>query len=295
MPSGVRSRPRVLSPPATMSNTPQNAAQLIACVEGYQSCAVAFSAGVDSTVVAKAAQLALGDRALAVTGVGPALAEGELEESRQLAALIRIQHVEVPTAEITQPGYIANGHDRCYHCKTELYTHVERVARERGLSTIANGANIDDQGDYRPGMQAAKEFAVHCPLVECGFDKAAVRDLAAYWSLPVADKPASPCLASRIAYGQEVTPERLRRIDLAEQHLRSLGLREVRVRLHAGELARIEAPAELFALLADSEVRQEMIVRCKELGFKFVTLDVAGFQSGSLNTLIPVEALNVKK
>lgn len=278
-----------------MPNPTQLAAQLTACIAEYGSVAVAFSAGVDSTVVAKAAQNALGDQAVAVTGIGPALAEGELQQSRQLATLIGIRHVEAPTAEITQPGYIANGHDRCYHCKTELYTHVERVAREQGIATIANGANIDDRGDYRPGMQAASEFSVRSPLVECGMDKTAVRKLAAHWQLPVADKPASPCLASRIAYGVEVTPERLRRIDLAEQYLRALGLAEVRVRLHPGDLARIEAPAELFGLLADGTVRTELTERFKQLGFKFVTLDVAGFQSGSLNTLILVEALTAQR
>ena len=274
-----------------MSTALQQADALVATLHAYGSCAVAFSAGVDSTVVAKAARLALGDRAIAVTGVGPALAEGELDDARELAARIGIKHVEQPTDEIDRAGYIANAPDRCLHCKTELYDHVRRVADDRGIVVIANGANVDDQGDYRPGMQAAANYDVRSPLVECGLTKADVRRLASHWRLPVADKPASPCLASRIAYGVEVTPERLRRIDLAEQHLRALGFVEVRVRLHEGEVARIEAPAELLEKLTEEQVRTTLLGRFAELGFKFTTIDLAGFQSGSLNTLVPIEKL----
>jgi uncharacterized protein len=270
----------------------QQREQLLATLAGYGSCVVAFSGGVDSAVVAKVAQLALGESAVAVTGVGEALAAGELEEAREVARLIGIRHLERETEELARPGYVENSPTRCYHCKTELYTHLEDVARELGFAVIVNGANVDDLGDYRPGMTAAREHQVRSPLAECGFTKQDVRQLAAEWELPVWDKPATPCLASRIAYGQQVTPERLRMIDAAEQHLRSLGLREVRVRYHEGDLARLEVPAAAIARLAEESIRTALVSRLYELGFKFVTLDLAGFRSGSLNTLVPAESLS---
>lgn len=263
--------------------------QLLSQLASYGSCAVAFSGGVDSAVVAKAAQLALGENAVAVTGVGDALAEGELETARKLAKLVGIRHLERTTEELARPGYVENSSSRCYYCKTELYEHIEEVANELGLATIVNGANVDDLGDYRPGMQAAREHEVRSPLAACGFTKQDVRDLAAEWQLPVWDKPATPCLASRIAYGQEVTPERLRMIDAAEQHLRGLGLREVRVRYHEGDLARIEVPAEAIAIIVDKATRRELVARLQELGFKFIALDLMGFRSGSLNTLVQLK------
>lgn len=276
------------------------AEQLLDSLRGLGSCAVAFSAGVDSTVVSKAARLALGDGAVAVIGIGPALPAGELEAARDLAGQIGIRLIEQPTAEIDNADYQANATDRCYHCKTELYTHVERVAADLGLAAILNGANADDTGDHRPGMRAADEHAVRSPLLECGLDKAAVRELARHWGLPVWDKPAAPCLASRIAYGQQVTPERLAMVDAAEQRLRSLGLRPVaqqgvRVRYHEGDLARLEVPADAIATLAAPEVRVALVRDLLALGFKRVTLDLAGFESGSLNTLVPIESLTLPK
>ncbi|MEN0109501.1 MAG: ATP-dependent sacrificial sulfur transferase LarE [Planctomycetota bacterium] len=279
-----------------MNEPASDADRLVETVRACGSCAVAFSAGVDSTVVAAAAKRALGDRAVAVVGVGPALAEGELYAARELADLIGIKLVEAPTGEIALPGYRANTPDRCYHCKTELYTHVERVAAERGLAVIANGANADDTGDHRPGMRAADEFAVRSPLLECGLGKEAVRAIARLWGLPVADKPAAPCLASRIAYGEEVTPERLAMVDAAERRLRSLNLpgasaRGLRVRYHRGDVARIEVPAEAIPEVAAEAVRGPLLADLRALGFKRVTLDLAGFESGNLNTLVPVESL----
>ena len=195
--------------------------RLLALIRGYDSCAVAFSGGVDSTVVAKAAQLALGDRAIAVTGTSASLAAGELDEARTLARLIGIRHEVIETEEFAEPAYLANAPDRCYHCKTELYTQLEGVTVRFGVAVVLNGANLDDRGDYRPGMTAAAEHQVRSPLLECELSKDDVRQLAASWNMPIWDKPASPCLSSRIAYGEEVTPERVRMIDQAEQFLRS--------------------------------------------------------------------------
>jgi len=267
------------------------AERLVAAVREIGPCAVAFSAGVDSTVVAKAARLAHGDGAVAVIGVGPALPEGELDTARDLARQIGVRLVERATDEIHSPLYQANAPDRCYHCKTELYTHVERVAAELGLAAILNGANADDAGDHRPGMRAADEHAVRSPLLELGLGKQAVRDLARHWGLSVWDKPAAPCLASRLAYGQEVTPERLALVDAAERRLRELGLRELRVRYHEGDLARLEVPPDAIPRLADPAVRQPLVRDLLALGFKRVTLDLAGFESGNLNTLVPLESL----
>jgi uncharacterized protein len=264
---------------------------LLRTLAGYGSCAVAFSGGVDSAVVAKAAQLALGDASVLVTGDSAAMADGELDAARDLAERIGARHVVVPTEEFANPQYVANGSDRCYHCKTELYERIGNLADRLGVRAIVNGANADDLGDYRPGMQAASEHGVHSPLAECGFTKREVRELAAQWDLPVAEKPATPCLSSRIAYGQEVTPERLAMIDRAEQLLRSLGIRELRVRYHAGDMARIEVPLDELRDLCEPAIRERIVSELKQLGFKFVTLDLAGFHSGGLNQLISPEEL----
>lgn len=264
--------------------------RLVQLIAGYGPCVVAMSAGVDSAVVAKAARLALGDRALAVTGVSASLADGELDEARRLACLIGIRHQEIATNELDNADYVRNAPDRCFHCKTELYSHLAALARQTN-ALVLNGANVDDQGDYRPGMLAAAERSVRSPLVECGLTKAEVRQLAAHWGLPVWDKPATPCLSSRLAYGEEVTPERLAMIDRAEQYLRGLGLRDLRVRYHRGDLARIEVPASAIVRLAEPQVREQLAARLRELGFKFITLDLEGLRSGSFNQLITTDSL----
>ena len=268
-----------------------HAERLIDTIRGYGSCAVAFSAGVDSTVVAKAAQLALADRAVAVTGSSESLPEGELEAARELARQIGIRHEILQTAEMAAAGYVQNGPDRCYFCKTELYTQIERLADQLGVATIANGANLDDISDYRPGMTAAAEHRVRSPLVECGFRKADVRALAAEWGLSIWDKPAAPCLSSRVAYGEEVTSERLAMIDRAEQYLRGLGLREVRVRYHRGDMARLEVPPDAIEQLCQPAARAALAAELRRLGFRYITLDLEGFRSGSQNlVLVPLAA-----
>jgi uncharacterized protein len=263
--------------------------RLMTALSAWGRVAVAFSGGVDSAVVACAAQRACGAAAVAVTADSPSLAAGELDAARQIAARIGIRHVVIRTNEFARPGYQRNAGDRCYYCKTELYSQLEGRAAELGVDVIVNGANVDDQGDYRPGMRAATEHAVRSPLIEAGFTKSDVRSLAQEWDLPVWDKPASPCLSSRIAYGVEVTPERVRRVDDAEQFLReSLGIRELRVRLEANDLARIELPLDSVPLLVSPETRLQVTERLRSLGFRYVTLDLEGFRSGSLNAALPL-------
>jgi uncharacterized protein len=276
--------------------TPELAAKrdrLLAVLGGLPGAAVAFSGGIDSTVVAKAAFLALGERAVAVTADSPSVPRSELAEAKGLARLIGIRHVVVTTEEFDNPDYQKNDGTRCYHCKTELYSTVERLLPDLGVSVVVSGANLDDRGDYRPGLVAAAEHAVRHPLQEAGFTKADVRALARSWGLPTWDKPAAPCLSSRLAPGLAVTPERTRRVEAAEAFLRSLGLRECRVRHHEGDLARVEVPIAEVARLAAEPVRGELARELRRLGFKFVTLDLDGFRSGSLNELVPLELRRV--
>ena len=264
------------------------AEKLVKHILSYESCAIAYSGGVDSAVVAQAARFALGDQAIAITGVSPSLAQDELEFARHLALQIGIEHVELDTHEASNPDYIANAPDRCFHCKSELYRVLANYADAHELSTLVNGTIIDDLGDYRPGLAAAEKASVRSPLAECKFDKQAVRLVAQYWGLEVWDKPASPCLASRIAYGQQVLPERLKMVDKAEQLLLQLGMRECRVRYHEGDLARIEVPVEEISILGEPHIREWLTRELLEIGFRYVTVDLAGFRSGSLNVGLPV-------
>lgn len=251
--------------------------------------AVALSGGVDSSLVAKAAVLVFGDHAVAVTADSPSVPRAELDTAKQIAMLVGIRHEVIVTNEFTNPNYLRNQGDRCYHCKSELYDRIIEILPRLGVSTVCSGANMDDLGDYRPGLTAAAERKVYHPLQVAGFSKADVRELARHWGLPVADKPASPCLSSRLAPGVAVTPERTGMIEQAETFLRSLGLRDGRVRFHEGELARIEVPVGDLARLAETGVREAISAKFRELGFRFVTLDLEGFRSGSMNGLVPLD------
>jgi uncharacterized protein len=276
----------------TAELTPELAARrdrLLEVLRGLDSVAVAFSGGIDSTVVVQAAYLALSDRAVAITADSPSVPRAEIATAEQLARAIGIHHRVVATEEFSDPSYVRNDGSRCYFCKSELYGRIEALLPELGASVICSGANLDDQGDYRPGLLAAAEHRVRHPLQEAGFHKADVRALALAWGLPTWDKPASPCLSSRLAPGVTVTRERTGRIEAAEEYLRRLGYRECRVRLHEGELARIEVPAAELARLAEPAVRDALAAHFKELGFRYVTLDLEGFRSGNLNSLIPLE------
>ena len=256
---------------------------------GCSGAVVAFSGGVDSAVVAYAAHQALSQQALAATADSASLPRHELIEATDLAKRIGIEHRLIATQEVIDPAYLKNDSQRCFHCKSHLFQALRQLVevRDKGWWMLS-GTNRDDLGEWRPGLRAADEYGVRSPLAELGIDKSAVRALAQRWQLPVAEKPATPCLASRVAYGVSVTPERLAMIEGAEAELRKLGLASFRVRLHEGELARIEVPAGDLMRLTDAAVRERLIRRFAQLGFRFVTLDLEGFSSGSLNRLISI-------
>ena len=244
------------------------------------SVAVAFSGGVDSTLVAVAAHRVLGPKALAVTAVSPALAKRELEETVSLAARFGLPHRIIHTNEMEREGYVANSPQRCYFCKTELYSQLTELADQESIKWVVNGANTDDLGDYRPGMVAASEHRVRSPMVEVGLTKADVRVIAKILDIPIWDKPAQPCLSSRIPYGTPVTVENLSKVEQAEDYLRGLGLREVRAR-HHDRLCRIEVGEDEMDFAF--ERRKEIVSAIKKIGYLWVSIDMSGLRSGSLN------------
>ena len=241
------------------------------------SAVVAFSGGVDSTFVLAAAQRALGARAIAVTGVSPSVPAAELAEAQELARSLGVEHVLLDTKEFDDPGYVENSPRRCYHCKDELYGLLAGLAAERGFAAVVDGCNLDDLGDFRPGRQAAAEHGVLSPLVDAGFAKAEVRGASRRWGLPTWDKPAMACLASRIPHGTPVTVEALGSVEAAEAFVRGLGVRQLRVR-HHGEIARLETDEAGFDLLGQPEVRRRAVDFLKRLGYRYITLDLAGYR-----------------
>jgi len=244
---------------------------------------VAYSGGVDSAFVLAVATETLGpERVLGVTGVSESLAPYERNEAAEIAQQTGARHRELKTDELSDENYLSNPANRCYFCKSELFSKLLPLARAEGLAVVVDGSNADDVGDYRPGMQAGHERGVRSPLQEAGLTKPEIRFLAQARGLPIWDKPAAPCLSSRIPYGQRVTPEKLRQIGEAELYLRGLDLRNVRVR-HHDEVARIEVPRADMARLLDDGVAEGIVQKLKSLGFRHVTLDLQGFRSGSLN------------
>jgi len=263
-------------------------------VRGYESAVTAFSAGVDSTLVAVVAQQELGERALAVTAVSASLAPSELTDAGQLAEKLGLRHRLVSTSEVEDERYASNPVDRCYFCKTHLYTELDEVARDVGARFVLNGLNVDDLGDWRPGARAAAERSerVRSPLHEAGMGKAEIRAAALQLDLPNWDKPALACLSSRVPYGERVTPEKLARIGHAEAALRGMGFRQLRVR-HFSDRARVEiAPDELDRVSSEG-LAARIEAELHALGFEHVEIDPRGYRSGRLNEgVVPLPVLN---
>jgi uncharacterized protein len=254
--------------------------RLLAIFAEMGSVLIGFSGGVDSTLIAKAAYDALGDRALAVTGISPSLMIEEANECPKIAAHIGIPYREIRTDEMDDPNYISNPVNRCYFCKSELWDKLMPIAQEEGYAAVVDGSNVDDLGEFRPGMDAGKERNVRSPLQEAGLNKADIRAISGALGLPTWNKPSHPCLSSRIPHGTFITIEKLDQVGQAEAYLRVLGFRGFRVR-HHGEIARLELQPGDFPKMM--EQRADIVDALTAIGFRFVTLDLAGFKSGSLN------------
>ncbi|NEP88178.1 MAG: ATP-dependent sacrificial sulfur transferase LarE [Okeania sp. SIO2C2] len=254
---------------------------------------IAYSGGIDSTLVAKVAYNVLGDKALAITAISPSLLPEDLEDARIQAAVIGISHEEVETNEMENPNYTSNPINRCYFCKSELHGTLKPLALKRGYSYVVDGVNSDDLRDYRPGIQAAKERGARSPLAELGISKFEVRQLAKELGLPWWDKPAQPCLSSRFPYGEEITFEKLQRVGRGERYLRDLGLKNLRVRSEK-DTARIELPPEQIKEFVLTINLPQLVERFKEFGFIYVTLDLEGYRSGKLNQVLSPEVLGGK-
>jgi len=262
--------------------------RLVEIVKGLDTVLVAFSGGVDSALLARVARDVLGERAAAVTASSPVHPDDERDDAIALARVIGIRHRVIALDPLTLDAFRANPPDRCYHCKREIFGRLLREAEEMGLAAVADGANADDARDFRPGLRAVKELGVRSPLKEAGLTKDDIRQMSRALGLSTWDRPSRACLASRFPYGDAITRDALRSVDQAETFLRGLGLRQLRVRRH-GDTARIEVPPDEIARLATSDARARIVARLKQLGFTYVTLDLEGFRSGSLNEALSPE------
>ncbi len=254
-------------------------------VKSLESVVVAFSGGVDSSLVAKVCFDVLGNKALAVTARSETYPSHEYEEAGKIAQEIGINHLTIDTSELGIEGFAENPPNRCYFCKSELFSKLKGIATEKGFKNVADGANLDDAGEYRPGLDAARELEVRSPLKECGFRKADIREVSKYLKLTNWDKPSYACMSSRFPYGQSITEEKLVIVSAAEDYLRGLGLKQFRVR-HHDTIARIEALPQDFAFLLQNDRRVELIKKFKEIGYKYVTIDIEGYRSGSMNEVL---------
>jgi uncharacterized protein len=256
--------------------------RLLGILKELESVLVAFSGGVDSTFLARAAKDALGDKALLVTADSETYPASELEEARRLARHLGMRHLVIETRELDNPEYAKNPPNRCFFCKEELFTRLEPVAAREGAACLVYGANMDDLGDHRPGMEAAKRMGVRAPLIDAEFWKAEIRELSQEFGLPTWDKPSFACLSSRFQYGDGITAEKLRQVDAAEAFVRSLGFKQFRVR-HHDRLARLEIARDEMARFWEDDIRDSIVERFRELGYLYVTVDLQGFRSGSAN------------
>jgi uncharacterized protein len=256
-------------------------------IKGYGSLLVAFSGGCDSTLLLKVAQEVLGDKVMAVTARSETYPSREYEEATKLAQEIGASHLTIDTSELSVGGFSSNPPERCYFCKAELFERLLEIAKEHGIGYVADGASVDDASDHRPGMRAARELGIVSPLKEAGLTKEDIRAASRASGLSTWNKPSFACLASRFPYGEEITAGKLKKVDAAETYLRSLGFEQVRVRHHHGNIARIEVPEEDIRRFLDRSLREEVASRLKEIGYAYVSLDLRGYRSGSLNEVLP--------
>jgi pyridinium-3,5-biscarboxylic acid mononucleotide sulfurtransferase len=269
-----------------VNNTQEKLNRLLALLKEMESVVTGFSGGVDSTFLSAAAHRALGDKAVAVTAYSATLPESEKQEAIEFAGLIGIRHVLLEISELESPDFVANRPDRCYHCKLQRFSALSRWASKQGFRWVLEGSNADDTGDYRPGMRAVEELpTVRSPLLEVGLTKTEIRQISADWGLPTWNKLSAACLSSRVAYGQPVTAEKLKQIEQGEELIKHYCSGQVRLR-HHGTLARIEVFPEDMPVLAQPPVAQIINLALKDLGFTYVTLDLAGYRMGSMNETI---------
>lgn len=254
-------------------------------VKTLESVVVAFSGGVDSSLAAKICYDVLGEKALAVTARSETYPAYEYEEAKKIAKEIGIAHMTIDTSELGIEGFANNPPNRCYFCKSELFGKLREIAKEKSYKNVVDGANLDDTAEYRPGLDAARELHVRSPLKECGLRKADIRQISKYLNLSNWDKPAYACMSSRFPYGEPITEEKLTLVAAAEAYLRSIGLKQFRVR-HHNTIARIEALAEDIPLLLKNDRRKELVKKFKEIGYTYVTLDMEGYRSGSMNEVL---------